>query len=85
MIATPYGAGARMLRKGEIARIHGHSFPEDLSTALSCEMSGQGVMVRVFNNIFQKLATFLQEGSPVEAERALIETTPIQNEFPLFA
>ena len=60
MIHTPFGP--RMLRKHEIARIHGHSFPEDISASLTIEMSGQGVMSRVFNTIFTELYTFLESG-----------------------
>lgn len=62
MISTPgLGAGARMLRKEEIARIHGHSFPDDISTTLSTELSGQGVMSRVFSSIFADLSDFLND------------------------
>jgi DNA (cytosine-5)-methyltransferase 1 len=79
MVETPYGP--RMLRQGEIARLHGHTFPDDISKTLSVEMSGQGVMSRVFRDIFTKLADFLDG----EYVCPVIESDAAEDQLQLFA
>lgn len=55
-IATPYGP--RMVRKGEIERLQGQRI-NSTHYATAVQMMGQGVLTRVFTNIFNQLATFL--------------------------
>jgi hypothetical protein len=55
-IATPWGP--RMLRKGEIERLHGQRITcEHYASAVA--MMGQGVQTRVFAKIFRQLGEFL--------------------------
>lgn len=55
-VATPWGP--RMLRKGEIERLHGQRITaEHYATAVA--MMGQGVQTRVFARIFRQLGEFL--------------------------
>lgn len=55
-IATEYGP--RMVRKSEIERLQGQRIMTD-HYATAVQMMGQGVLGRVFSNIFRQLATFL--------------------------
>ena len=55
-IATPWGP--RALRPHEVCRLNGHSFQTD-QKRLIYEMSGQGVLTRMFIPIFNALAAFL--------------------------
>jgi len=55
-IATPYGP--RMVRKAEIERLQGQRI-ESGHYATAVQMMGQGVLTRVFANIFRQLAGFL--------------------------
>ena len=55
-IATPWGP--RMLRKGEIERLHGQRITCD-HYASAVAMMGQGVQTRVFSKIFRQLGEFL--------------------------
>lgn len=79
MLRVPYGNGARLLRPQEIARIHGHTFPEDISATLSVETSGQGVMSRVFRDIFEKLAVYLDANQFGEAAIQTPKNKPEQS------
>lgn len=55
-VATPWGP--RMLRKGEIERLQGqHVMCDHYATAV--QMLGQGVLTRVFTEIFRQLGEFL--------------------------
>lgn len=55
-VATPYGP--RMLRKGEIERLQGQQIATS-HYATAVQMMGQGVLTRVFANIFNQLSSFL--------------------------
>lgn len=55
-VATPYGP--RMLRKGEIERLHGQRI-ECAHYASAVAMMGQGVLTRCFTRIFRQLGEFL--------------------------
>lgn len=65
-VATPYGP--RMLRKAEIERLHGQRITSD-HYATAVQMMGQGVLTRVFAQIFRQLGEFLtrdaQDVAPV--------------------
>lgn len=86
MVATPYGP--RLLRKHEIARIHGHTFPDDISMTLAGELSGQGVMSRVFRDIFTNLAQFLDSGfgksESIDSNIVDFESENLGDQLPLF-
>ena len=55
-VQTPYGP--RLLRQGEIARLHGQNVLTD-HYATAVAMMGQGVLTRVFRQIVQQLGAFL--------------------------
>jgi DNA (cytosine-5)-methyltransferase 1 len=61
--------GPRMLRKNEIARLHGQSIACD-HYATAVAMMGQGVLTRVFKEIFRQLGEFMEAGRVDNAKAA---------------
>jgi DNA (cytosine-5)-methyltransferase 1 len=61
--AVQTAAGDRFLRAHEIARIHGHTFPGELTKTTVAEMSGQGVLTRVFADLFREVVRQLRAPS----------------------